>query len=72
MPNCTSCGSRERKILETRRAQYDYIRRRCECLSCGKRFTTLEIPIEQLEITPVRETDDTRSEGQEQSEEVIG
>jgi transcriptional repressor NrdR len=40
---CPECGNIEDKVVETRESRDNqYIRRRRECLNCGKRFTTYE------------------------------
>ena len=52
---CPYCGSDSVRTLETRDSQNDTIRRRKECLNCGKRFTTYEY-IETVELM-VRKTD---------------
>jgi transcriptional repressor NrdR len=40
---CPGCGNFEDKVVETRESKEGgYIRRRRECLRCGKRFTTYE------------------------------
>jgi transcriptional repressor NrdR len=40
---CPECGNIEDKVIETRESRDNhYIRRRRECLRCGKRFTTYE------------------------------
>lgn len=52
---CPYCGSDGVRTLETRDSQNNTIRRRKECLNCGKRFTTYEY-IETVEIM-VRKTD---------------
>ncbi|MGE5340012.1 MAG: transcriptional regulator NrdR [Candidatus Omnitrophota bacterium] len=40
---CPNCTNFEDKVVETRESKEgDYIRRRRECLKCGKRFTTYE------------------------------
>lgn len=40
---CPECSNIEDKVVETRESRdNDYIRRRRECLKCGKRFTTYE------------------------------
>lgn len=44
---CIYCGSEESKVLDSRAGE-DVIRRRRECLSCGRRFTTYE----KAEIIP--------------------
>jgi len=40
---CPSCGYEESKVIDTRPTENSSIRRRRECLSCKKRFTTYEI-----------------------------
>jgi len=52
---CPYCGSDGVRTLETRDSQNNTIRRRKECLNCGKRFTTYEY-IETVELA-VRKTD---------------
>ena len=48
--NCPFCGYQESKVVDSRPSDEGVtIRRRRECLSCGKRFTTYEI----LETTPL-------------------
>ena len=39
---CMYCGSEESKVIESRETNSNSIRRRRECLNCGKRFTTYE------------------------------
>jgi transcriptional repressor NrdR len=39
---CLYCGSAELKVLETRDSKENRVRRRRECVTCGKRFTTYE------------------------------
>lgn len=47
---CIYCGNTESKVLESRSSDdSNSIRRRRECLSCGKRFTTYET----VETTPI-------------------
>lgn len=42
---CPFCGYIDQKVLDSRPAREgDSIRRRRECLSCGRRFTTFEEP----------------------------
>lgn len=42
---CPYCGFADQKVLDSRVAREgDAIRRRRECLSCGRRFTTYEAP----------------------------
>jgi transcriptional repressor NrdR len=53
--NCPYCRSESIRTLETRDSQNNTIRRRKECLNCGRRFTTYEY-IETVELM-VRKTD---------------
>ncbi|NIQ06635.1 MAG: transcriptional repressor NrdR, partial [Candidatus Korarchaeota archaeon] len=53
--NCPYCDSEGVRTLETRDSQNNTIRRRKECLSCGRRFTTYEY-IETVELM-VQKTD---------------
>jgi transcriptional repressor NrdR len=46
---CPFCGSEEFKTLETRDSPENTTRRRKECITCGKRFTTYEY-VETVEI----------------------
>ncbi|MBR1810408.1 MAG: transcriptional repressor NrdR [Clostridia bacterium] len=47
---CPFCGFEESKVIDSRPTdEYTRIRRRRECMKCGKRFTTYEI----IEDTPV-------------------
>jgi len=46
---CPYCGSEEFKTLETRDSIENTVRRRKECVKCGKRFTTYEY-IETVEL----------------------
>ena len=47
---CMYCGFTESKVLDSRPAdEGNAIRRRRECLQCGKRFTTYEM----IETTPI-------------------
>ena len=47
---CIYCGNSESKVLDSRSCdENNSIRRRRECLSCGKRFTTYET----VETTPL-------------------
>ncbi|MDR1364505.1 MAG: transcriptional regulator NrdR [Oscillospiraceae bacterium] len=47
---CPSCETKESKVLESRSTDdCERIRRRRECYSCGKRFTTFEM----IENTPI-------------------
>lgn len=47
---CIYCGNTESKVIDSRNAdETNSIRRRRECLGCGKRFTTYET----IETTPI-------------------
>jgi len=46
---CPFCHHEIKKVLETRETEEDVTRRRRECLSCTKRFTTYE----QVELTNI-------------------
>lgn len=47
---CMFCGFRESKVIDSRTTEDgEMIRRRRECINCGKRFTTYET----IELTPV-------------------
>ena len=47
---CIYCGNEESKVLDSRNSdENNSIRRRRECLNCGRRFTTYET----IEITPI-------------------
>ncbi len=47
---CIYCGCEESKVLDSRSTdENNSIRRRRECLNCGRRFTTYE----SIEITPI-------------------
>ena len=47
---CLFCGNEESKVIDSRSAEEtNSIRRRRECLGCGKRFTTYET----IETTPI-------------------
>ena len=52
--NCPYCGYQESKVVDSRHSDDGLsIRRRRECLSCGKRFTTYET-VESLPIVVVK------------------
>ena len=58
---CIYCGNTESKVLDSRGCdENNSIRRRRECLSCGKRFTTYET-IETTHILVIK-SDDSRQE----------
>ncbi len=51
---CPGCGFPESKVIDSRPVtDANSIRRRRECLSCGKRFTTFEV-IETMQIVVVK------------------
>ena len=52
--DCPFCGYEESKVIDSRPTdEGEKIRRRRECISCGKRFTTYEI-IESVPIVVVK------------------
>lgn len=57
--NCPFCGFEDSKVIDSRPAE-DKIRRRRECLGCGKRFTTFEI-VEHAPLIVIKK-DKTRQE----------
>ncbi|MCD8353956.1 MAG: transcriptional regulator NrdR [Clostridiales bacterium] len=51
---CPFCGYNDSKVVDSRHAdEGDSIRRRRECLSCGKRFTTYET-VEQVPLMVIK------------------
>lgn len=53
---CPACGYPESKVIDSRPASEGYsIRRRRECLSCQKRFTTFET-IETIQLIVVKKS----------------
>lgn len=57
--NCPFCDNEETKVVDTRPTDEGHtIRRRRECISCGKRFTTYE-KIENIQLIVVKK-DKTR------------
>ncbi len=51
---CPFCGFTESKVIDSRPAEeFSTIRRRRECLSCSKRFTTYEI-IERMPLVVIK------------------
>ena len=51
---CPYCGDQDSKVIDSRPTdEYDSIRRRRECLSCGKRFTTYET-VERLPLMVIK------------------
>ena len=58
---CIYCGNNESKVLDSRSCdENNSIRRRRECLSCGKRFTTYET-IETTHLLVIK-SDNSRQE----------
>ncbi len=58
--NCPFCAYKESKVIDSRPAdEGSSIRRRRECLSCKKRFTTYE-KIEHLPVIVVKRDGSTR------------
>ena len=52
--NCPFCGTNDSKVIDSRPAEEGTtIRRRRECLSCKKRFTTYEV-IERMPLVVVK------------------
>lgn len=51
---CPFCGWAESKVIDSRSAEEGIsIRRRRECLTCGKRFTTYEV-VEQIPLMVIK------------------
>mgnify|MGYP001560699648 CR=1 FL=1 len=51
---CPNCGHKEDKVVDSRATQEESaIRRRRECLNCGKRFTTYEY-VEEVSLMVVK------------------
>jgi len=57
--NCPFCGAEESKVIDSRPTELNSIRRRRECETCGKRFTTYEkietIPMMVIKKNEMRE-----------------
>jgi transcriptional repressor NrdR len=52
---CPFCGQDKDKVVDSRSSEGGRaVRRRRECLACGKRFTTYERPEEQVRITVLK------------------
>jgi transcriptional repressor NrdR len=66
---CPFCGSKELKVIDKRESDEDTARRRRECISCGKRFTTYE-KIEMLELKIIKK--DGRREPYDRSKILKG
>lgn len=53
---CPYCGYSESKVIDSRPTdEGERIRRRRECLKCGKRFTTYEV-IETVPVVVIKRT----------------
>ena len=50
---CPTCGYPDSKVIDSRPTEEGSIRRRRECLNCGKRFTTYE-KIESVPIVVIK------------------
>lgn len=50
--NCPYCGYQDSKVIDSRPSE-DRIRRRRECLECGKRFTSYEV-VERLPLMVIK------------------
>lgn len=51
---CPSCGCKEDKVVDSRAtAEESAVRRRRECLKCGKRFTTYEY-VEEVSLLVIK------------------
>ena len=51
---CPVCGSRDSRVLDSRPVEEDTsIKRRRECPTCGKRFTTYEV-IDTVPVTVIK------------------
>ena len=50
---CPHCGGTDLQVLATRIDRDDLFRRRRRCKSCGERFSTLEIPVEDWGRRPI-------------------
>ena len=51
--NCPVCAAPDSRVLDSRPAENNSIRRRRECPACGKRFTTYEM-VETAPITVIK------------------
>lgn len=50
MSACTNCAEFGSRVLSSRPSRLGWTCRRRECLHCGSRFTTYEVPKENLTI----------------------
>jgi transcriptional repressor NrdR len=68
--NCPYCGFKEDKVVDSRSTAEDSaIRRRRECLKCGRRFTTYEY-IEDLSLMVIKK--DGRRQGFDRKKILAG
>ena len=51
--NCPACSAADSRVLDSRPAENNSIRRRRECPACGKRFTTYEV-VETVPLTVIK------------------
>lgn len=51
--NCPICAAPDSRVLDSRPAENNSIRRRRECPVCGKRFTTYEV-VETVPLTVIK------------------
>ena len=56
--NCINCGSRQVRVIGTRARGARQVYRRRNCLVCGCRWTTVELPVE-LPVGDIRQAVDT-------------
>ncbi|MDP2043778.1 MAG: transcriptional regulator NrdR [Candidatus Omnitrophota bacterium] len=67
---CPSCGYKEDKVVDSRAtAEESAVRRRRECLKCGKRFTTYEY-IEEVSLLVIKK--DSRRESFDRKKMLAG
>ena len=67
---CPFCGSPESKVIDSRPADDDEkIRRRRECINCGKRFTTFEA-IETIPLVVIKK-DKTREPFSKDAQSIL-
>jgi transcriptional repressor NrdR len=68
--NCPHCGYKEDKVVDSRSTAEDSaIRRRRECLKCGRRFTTYEY-IEEVSLMVIKK--DSRREAFDRKKILAG
>ena len=67
---CPSCGCKEDKVVDSRAtAEESAVRRRRECLKCGKRFTTYEY-VEEVSLLVIKK--DGRREAWDRKKVLAG